>query len=309
MTKRPPPEGDQQLDFFTACYADIPIRDQRDTMERPFFSLAKKPRKTPIEYEVGGTSVKVYPVKEFGIATIWDADILIWLATQITESIDRGGVPSPRVRFHPYSLLKGIRRPTGGDHYKRLQDALRRLASTYVETNIRVPKGSRKKVAGFHWVEHWDSYEDGNGKPTGMSITLPAWLYEGIVQGGGVLSIHEDYFLLTGGVERWLYRVVRKHAGSQEFGWSFTMRQLYEKSGCVSRFSDFALDVRKIVEAGALPEYALDIRRNAEGDEVVSMIRRSSLAVDDTRFEISRSPRRRHGGGITRKALRFVADA
>jgi plasmid replication initiation protein len=59
MTKRHLPKGDQQLDFFTGAYADIPIRDQRDTMERPFFSLAKKPRKTPIEYDVGGTTVKV----------------------------------------------------------------------------------------------------------------------------------------------------------------------------------------------------------------------------------------------------------
>src|SRR5205807_708683 len=83
------------------------------------------------------------------------------------------------------------------DHYKRLQEALRRLASTYVETNIRVPKGSRKKVAGFHWIEHWDAYEDDQGRPIGMSVTLPDWLYDGIVQGGGVLSIHEDYFLLT----------------------------------------------------------------------------------------------------------------
>ena len=41
--------------------------------------------------------------------------------------------------------------------------------------------------------------EDENGKPLGMSITLPDWLYEGIIQGGGVLSIHEDYFLLKGG--------------------------------------------------------------------------------------------------------------
>jgi plasmid replication initiation protein len=112
MTKRFPSQGNQQLDFFTACYADIPIRDQRDTMERPFFSLAKKPRKTPIEYEVGGTTVKVYPVKEFGIATIWDADILIWAATQITEAIDRGGKPTPCVKFHPHHLLKGIRRET-----------------------------------------------------------------------------------------------------------------------------------------------------------------------------------------------------
>ncbi len=72
-----------------------------------------------------------------------------------------------------------------------------------------------------------------------------------------VLTIHEDYFILTGGIERWLYRVARKHAGHQEAGWSFTMRQLYDKSGSAARFSDFAIDVRKIVEADSLPEYAL----------------------------------------------------
>jgi hypothetical protein len=35
------------------------------------------------------------------------------------------------------------------------------------------------------------------------------------------------------------------------------MRQLYEKSGSVARLSDFAIDVRKAVEANALPEYTL----------------------------------------------------
>ena len=54
---------------------------------------------------------------------------------------------------------------------------------------------------------------------------------------GGVLTIHEDYFLLTGGIERWLYRVARKHAGHQEIGWQFTVRQLYEKSGSAARVS------------------------------------------------------------------------
>ena len=118
---------DQQLDIFEACYVDIPIRDQRDTMERPFFSLAKSPRKQPIEYNVNGTVVKVSPVDEYGIATIWDADILIWAATQITEVLDRGGTPSRKIQFHPYTLLKGIRRGVGGDQYKKLQLALRRL--------------------------------------------------------------------------------------------------------------------------------------------------------------------------------------
>ena len=308
VTKRKLPRSEQQLDFFNACYADIPIRDQRDTMERPFFSLAKKPRRTPIEYRVNGMTVKVFPVREFGIATIWDADILIWAATQVTEAMDRGEAPNPRLHFHPHSLLKSIRRQPSGENYRRLQDALRRLSATYVETNIRVPKGSRKKIVGFHWVEQWDSHEDEDGRPTGMSLTLPAWLYEGIIEGGGVLSIHEDYFLLTGGIERWLYRVARKHAGQQDMGWQFTMQQLYEKSGSAARLSDFAIDVRKVVAANSLPEYTLNIERNGEGQEIIHMIRRSVLSLDDPRFEWPRSSRRRIAEGIRQKVYAGPAN-
>ena len=104
---------------------------------------------------------------------------------------------------------------------------------------------------------------------------------------GGVLSIHEDYFLLTGGIERWLYRVARKHAGNQEWAGPFTMRQLYEKSGSAARLSDFALDVRKIVAADALPEYALTMSIDERGGESVSMVRRCLLEFDDPRFQPS----------------------
>ena len=86
MSRRLPPKGDFQPHLFSANFADIPIRDQRDTMERPFFSLSKKPRLTPIEYRVGDIWVEVTANPKFGMATIWDADILIWAATQITEA-------------------------------------------------------------------------------------------------------------------------------------------------------------------------------------------------------------------------------
>ena len=266
----------EQLDIFQAAYADIPIRDQRDLMERPFFSLSKSPRKVPIEYSGNGTTIKVSAMAEYGIATIWDADVLIWAATQITEVIDRGGTPSRKIQFHPYNLLKGIRRGVGGDQYNKLQAALRRLAATYIQTSIRIPKGSRKATTEFHWIEQWDALEE-DGKPIGMSITLPDWLYDGIVQGGGVLTIHQDYFVLKGGIERWLYRVARKHAGHQENGWRFTMKQLHEKSGSMARLSNFAIDIRKTVSENRLPEYTLELGRNRSGEEVVFMYRRTLI--------------------------------
>ena len=305
MSKRRPPNSDTQPDLFAASFADIPVRDQRDTMERPFFSLAKKPRFAPIEYHVGDVWVEVSANPKFGIATIWDADILIWASTQITEALDRGLTPSRVVHFHPHNLLKSIRRATGGEHYLRLRAALERLTHTAVRTNIRAE--GKKKAASFHWLESWTEVTDEQtGETTGMTMTLPDWLFDGILMKGGVLTIHEDYFLLTGGIEKWLYRVARKHAGQQEGGWQFTMRQLYEKSGSSSRFSDFAIDVRKVIEADSLPEYTAQLHKNQEGDEIVHFLKRDQLGVNDPRYETPRHPRRRIAQGISSKSLKFV---
>jgi plasmid replication initiation protein len=304
VVRRTPPLGDHQPDLFAASFADVPIRDQRDTMERPFFSLAKRPRLTPIEYQVGDLWVEVSANPQFGMATIWDADILIWASTQITEALDRGRSPARKIRFHPYNLLRSIRRTTGGADYTRLRAALERLTHTAVRTNIRAD--GKQKFASFHWIESWtETIDEANGEPTGMTLTLPDWLYDGIVKRGGVLTIHEDYFLLTGGIERWLYRVARKHAGSQVTGWSFTMRQLFEKSGSSARFSDFALDIREVVRSNQLPEYELSIVRNGEGEEIVRFIHRSRLSVSDPRFEIPRAPMRRRTRGIFSETLKF----
>jgi hypothetical protein len=43
--------ADQQFDLFVPYISDLPLRDQRETMERPFFSLAKRKLLKPIEYD------------------------------------------------------------------------------------------------------------------------------------------------------------------------------------------------------------------------------------------------------------------
>jgi len=297
VTKRQPPRGDTQPDLFAATFSDIPVRDQRDTMERPFFSLAKKPRLNPIEYKVGNIWVEVTANPKFGMATIWDADVLIWATTQLTEARDRNRPANRTISFHPHTLLQSIRRGAGGKDYARLRAALNRLTHTAVETNIRAD--GKKKTASFHWLESWtETTNEANGETRGMTMTIPEWLYQGVIMRGGVLTIHEDYFLLTGGIERWLYRVARKHGGRQAFGWSFTMRQLFDKSGSAARFSDFALDVRKAVQTDGLPEYALTLRMTEDGDEVIHIQPRQTLPVSDPRFDWPRFPGRRKSSGI-----------
>lgn len=265
-----------QLDFFVTYLTDIPLRDQKDTMERPFFSLAKTPRVNPIEYTSpdGGLWVRVEGIPRHGIATIWDADILIWAVSQVMEMVNHGQTPERTIRFHPYDLLKAIGRGTTGRDYERLRAALARLHSTSVSTNIRA--GGYKKTAMFHWLEGWrEITNEGTGKTMMMEMTIPNWLYRGVLARGGALAIHQDYFQLTGGLDRWLYRVARKHAGNQEQGFGISLPTLYEKSGVVSRYRQFKYDLKKVVDDDQLPDYRLEwIEEGPQGEPAVFMIRR-----------------------------------
>lgn len=78
-----------QLELFLPLpdFSDVALRDYQETMQRPFFSLTKKRRIKPIESQSpdGKVSVHVSANPAYGMATIWDADILIFLASAIQE--------------------------------------------------------------------------------------------------------------------------------------------------------------------------------------------------------------------------------
>ncbi len=295
MSLRKEPRGGGQFDLFAPYLSDLPLRDQRETMERPFFSLSKRKRLKPIEYtSPDGTAwVKVEGHQAYGMATIWDADILIWAASTLTEMKQRGINDLPRtLHFHPYDLLKAIGRDVGGRQYELLQEAFNRLAHTAITTSIRAEK--RKRKASFHWLDKWEVEIDEQTKQAkGMSITLSDWLYQGIAMEGGVLAIHPNYFRLTGGLERCLYRIARKHAGMQQSGWSCTVATLYEKTGSDSPMKEFTRMLRKAVQADELPEYHLSwIDQTESGETAVYVIRRSLLSDSHPAFAIPMPKRR-----------------
>ena len=71
------------------CSARSPAMSHReiaqDLMAYPFFSPVQTHRVTPIDFAAGNVSIEVEAVPDHGMATIWDADILIWAASQIVE--------------------------------------------------------------------------------------------------------------------------------------------------------------------------------------------------------------------------------
>lgn len=257
----------KQLEIFRALPGDLAIRDAQDLMAYPFFSLAKTHRIRPINFSSGDITIRVEATAEHGMATIWDADVLIWAASQIVEASDAGLPTSRLMATTPYEILRFVQRGTPLRDYQRLKAALDRLQSTSIATSIRQVTGRR--LHRFSWVNEWKERADASGKPQGIELILPDWFYSGVVDRALILTIDPKYFSLTGGIERWLYRLVRKHAGRQAQGWRFDFRHLHLKSGSLAPFASFAFDIRQIVVQERLPGYRLRIERGPSGLEVL----------------------------------------
>lgn len=276
-----------QPDLFIAAVADAPFRDQLDLMAVPVVSLAKGRRVEPIRFKRGDTEVEVSAPPHIGIATIWDLDFVLWAVSQINEAVNRGDIPSATIHAPAYDVLRAVKRGVSGREYQRLREALDRLKATTIRTTIRA-KGKRGET--FSLIEHVGWAEDDQGRPKGISVTVPQWLYRAVLD-RRVLALDPRYFDLTSGMGRWLYRLSRKAAGGNATGWSWPLVELHSRSGVASLPKDFACDLRQLVRANGLPEFWLSLYRDAEGVEHLHAVRRSRLALDHPGRELA-APRR-----------------
>lgn len=277
MATRQPPKLDAQLELFSAIFTDIATRDLQETMEVPFLSLSKKPRFEPIQYNVNGIEIVVTGGAPYGIANIWDWDLIMWLLSQIRQSLDRGDMAARKIRFHRHAFLKAARREVGGAQYRRLEDAIARLKNTNVVTTLRAKD---RRTVMFSWLEFVEIERDLQGRLSVVTVVLPEWLFEAVSDRRLILSLHQDYFLLTGGIERWLYRFIRKQAGNREEGWSWKFRTLYGRSGSMQRFSDFAIALREVVNQKTLLDYNLHSFVKHEEEYLQARKEKASMRVE-----------------------------
>jgi plasmid replication initiation protein len=232
-------------------------------MAYPFFSLAKSKRTAPIDFRSGEVAIRVEAMPDHGMATIWDADILIWAASQIVNARDAGLRTSRLMAATPYEMLTYIGRGVSSRDYLRLKAALDRLQSTSIVTSLRQPAEGRRHR--FSWINEWQERTGPTGRPFGLELILPDWFYRAVMDDALILTIDRAYFALTGGLERWLYRLVRKHGGRQRAGWRFDIRHLHQKSGSLSPLKRFAFELRDIVRRQPLPGYLLFTEVEASG--------------------------------------------
>lgn len=282
---RKPPANDNQPDFFVPNIADIAVKDSLSLMDLALFRLSKRhTRKAEIiKHQLSHATVEIAGGAH-GMASVYDYDFVLFCVSYLTEGMrlykaGRGELPHRTFTPHAADVLKFCRLGDGGQQYAAIEGMLDRLTST----NIKIVNHSKKSKirearGGFRMVESYTVTSQTNtGHVATLEVTIPDWIYKGIVnhQKPEVLTVHPDYFLIEGGLARFVYRLARKAAGGGVARYRFATIQ--ERSGSCDTARKFAWRLRELIKANALPEYELTEEEAADGQPILSMLHRAAI--------------------------------
>ncbi|WP_328805929.1 replication initiator protein A [Salipiger abyssi] len=239
--------------------ADVVPKDDTASMEHPLFSLATKPDHRHLHYRSGDNSLTIIP-SGIGLPTIFDKDILIFCISQLMHKKNRGEKIGKRVRFSARELSIATNRPIGGNHYKRLEQAMIRLGGTQFKTDITT--GNRRETRIFGLVDEggFVMRETGEWRLDYCEIVLSDWLMRAI-EAAEVVTISNDYFRLRRPLERRIYEIARKHCGNQP-RWQIGLAKLQEKTGSNAPLKKFRLNIRQIIEDDHIPFYSIELAKD-----------------------------------------------
>lgn len=271
------PDRHPNRDFFVADILDWALKDDRHSMEHPMFALSKIPDLRERHYEHNDNRITITPSVK-GLATIWDKDILIYAISQLVGAMNAGRDKlSPIIRLTAYDLLVSTNRHTGGGDYDQLQKAFERLAGTRITTDIRT-NGVRQRE-GFGIIDAWKIIEKHpvNGRMVAIELRLSDWLYNAIL-GREVLTLSRDYFRLSGGLERRLYELARKHCGHQT-KWTVGIDLLHKKTGSAATLRKFRELLKRTADNDELPDYR--IRYDSENEQALFYVKDARALAQD----------------------------
>jgi len=253
--KQERPKGKKVKDGSIVVHDPRDIRDVMELMEVPFVALSKN-RTAPIVYVSpdGKSKVRISRHSEHYLASIYDWDIILFVASKLQGFLNSKEIP-PRTLIVPrHELLKALHKHDGKKEEKDLKASLARLKLTGIETTIHNEDG--RYEAGFGFLDSWGYTDRKDIKE--FRITLSEWLYAVACRNGSLLKINPEYFKITSGIKRFLYRTARKHVGTQNSSWEFSIERLYKKSGSEQIFRFFKRDLKKAVQDNDIPGYLLE---------------------------------------------------
>lgn len=202
----------------------INYKNERNLMLYPFCSTSRNKRTAPINYqsEDGTRWLQVSANNTYGMAKIWDFDILRFAISKIAATVaSEENFPS-KVSFTSYECLKALgKNPTGGSNLKWLREALNRLTSTTYIGNIF--REESKHVTGFTLIKY--DYETTNNSNAKIVLTLDERIIDSIRLSGNLLRISGDLFSEAAGIKKRLLELVGAKLDYED-EWSIKLSQL-----------------------------------------------------------------------------------
>lgn len=276
---REAPLGDGQLSLFVPTIYDAPLKDDVNLMDVAPFSISKSPRNTGIRYELSDCIITVDGSAEHGLATVFDYDIFLHMMSYLAEETRRYRIeqskglrpdlPSQVYRPSAAHILTFCRRSSGGKQYKSLEAALDRLAGTRVKV-VPLYGGKRREIVNVPLIDKYRVVsQTSNGHIDHVEIYIPSWVYDSVVREKGapqILTLNPDYFLISLGLGRMVYRLARRAAGRSEARYSIA--EVHKRSGSPQALPQFTQMLKQLVansETVAFPDYDLKLIQGRNG--------------------------------------------
>ena len=242
------------------------IRGERSLMAFPFFALSKNAWMKPLAYATPTVSIEVRPSAR-GVATIYDKEIVLYIASLMASKIDEGAAVSQDFTFTAHDLFS----VTGSNHsarsYSRLADALERLQGTQIKTNIEA--GGEGEDGFFSWLSEarlqYARSGKGEKRLKAVKVRLCDWLFRAILRDRQVLDYASTYFQL-GPIERRIYEVARSTCVDGE-PLEMDLQTLKLQIGFQNPLSNFRIAMRQIAAANAIPDYDIVLIEDAPAED------------------------------------------
>lgn len=196
------PEAKESTELACRAVELTRYRNERNLMLFPFCSTSKRKRLKTIHYKSsdGKRCLQVTANHEFGMAKIWDFDILRFALSKAGEIERNLGYFPPFVQFTAYECLKAIRRdPDTSRSYQWLEEALDRLVSTTYIGNIF--RENEQLKSGFTLIKY-EYIKKANGLVETIQITFDERLIESVRYSRGLLAIDANVIKEDSGIKK-----------------------------------------------------------------------------------------------------------
>lgn len=252
------------------------IRGERSLMAFPFFALSKNAWMKPLSYSTPTVSIEVRPSMR-GVATIYDKEIVLYIASLMASKLDQGSTVAQDFTFTAHDLFS----VTGANHsarsYARLADALERLQGTQIRTNIEA--GGEGEEGFFSWLSEarlqYARSGKGEKRLKAVKVRLCDWLFRAILRDRQVLDYAATYFQL-GPIERRIYEVARSTCVEGD-DLEIDIKTFRLQIGFQNQLSNFRTAMRQIADENSIPDYSLELVEE-EPDEEKTVAKRGRRA-------------------------------